>query len=134
MRYISLTEEEKQQLTELQKTSGNSVVRERSLCLLLSDKRYNVKEIASLTNLCRQTISTLLTTWESALAQNKLSTLSIASGRGAKVKLEPVAEFLPDLVEKHSRNLKPILDALEKEHSIKVSKATLQGFLKGAGL
>ncbi|MEN9917863.1 MAG: hypothetical protein RL662_299, partial [Bacteroidota bacterium] len=122
MRYISLTEEEKHQLTELQKASGNSVVRERSLCLLLSDKRFNIKEIVSLTNLCRQTISTLLTTWESALPENKLSTLSIAPGRGAKVKLEPVAGLLPDLVEKHSRNLKPILDALQKEHSIQVSK------------
>lgn len=134
MRYISLTEEEKHQLTVLQKASGNSVVRERSLCLLLSDKRFNVKEIASLTNLCRQTISTLLTTWESALPENKLSTLCIAPGRGAKVKLEPVAGLLPDLVEKHSRNLKPILDALQKEHSIQVSKVTLQSFFKGAGL
>jgi|UPI0003AB05EF hypothetical protein len=64
MRYISLAEEEKEQFTELQKTSENSVIRERSLCLLLSDKRFNVKEISSLTDLCRQTISTLLTTWD----------------------------------------------------------------------
>ena len=64
MRYISLAEEEKEQFTELQKTSENSVIRERSLCLLLSAKRFNVKEISSLTDLCRQTISTLLTTWD----------------------------------------------------------------------
>jgi|UPI00037E16E0 transposase len=70
----------------------------------------------------------------SALPENKLSTLSIAPGRGAKVKLEPVAELLPALVEKYSRNLKPILDVLEKEHSIQVSKVTLKNFLKGVGL
>ena len=134
MRYINLSEEEKEHLAKFQNTSKNSVVRQRSLCLLLSDKGFNIKEISYLTGLCRQTISTLLTAWESSSPENKFSTLRIAPGRGAKIKLKPVADLLPELVEKYSRNLKPILDVLEKEHSIQVSKVTLKSFLKGAGI
>jgi transposase len=68
--------------------------------------------------------------WESS--PDRYSTLSIAKGRGAKVKLDPVKELLPDLVKEHCRNLNPILDKLEKEHNIKVCKSTLQHFLKGS--
>ena len=133
MRTIRLNEEEKQQLTELQKTSVNSVVRKRCLYLLLSDNLYSMKEISSITNVHWETVSRLFDSWERATREQKLSVLSIAPGRGAKVKLNEVKDLLPELVEKHSRNLNPILAILEKEYNIKVCKSTLQNFLKGAG-
>ena len=134
MRRIRLTEEEKQQLENLYKTSPNSVVRERSFCLLLSNKGHNLVEIAAISTFCRQTLSTLLNAWESASSNEKLATLRIDSGRGAKVKLNSVKDLLPDMVKTHSRNLNPILELLEKEHNIKVCKLTLHNFLKGTGL
>jgi transposase len=134
MRYIRLTEEEKQRLTNLHKTSTNSVVRERSFMLLLSGNGMYVNEISSLFKHTRHTVSKLLSTWENGEDVQRFEALRVAKGRGAKVRLSPVAEMLPELVEKHSRNLKPILAILENEYSIKVSKQTLQNFLKGAGL
>lgn len=134
MRTIRLTEEEKQRLEDLHKTSANSVVRERSFMLLLSGNGMYVNEIASLFKHTRHTVSRLLSAWENGDDAQRFEALSVAKGRGAKVKLSPVAEMLPELVEKHSRNLKPILAILETEHSIKVSKQTLQNFLKGTGL
>ena len=104
------------------------------MCLLLSDKGNSLVDVAKLLNIHWNTVSRLLDKWSSVDNGNKFSVLHSAKGQGAKIKLEPVAELLPDLVEKYSRNLKPILDVLEKEHSIIVSKVTLQSFLKGAGL
>lgn len=134
MRYIRLTEEEKRELELLHKNSSNSVVRERSFMLLLSDNGMCVNEIALLLSHMRHTVSKVLTTWEKADGSSRFEALKVGKGRGPKVRLEPVAELLPELVEKHNRNLKPILAILEKEHTIKVSKQTLQNFLKGAGL
>ncbi len=134
MRYISLTEEEKQELELLHKTNANSVVRQRSLIILLSDNRNSINEIASFVKRSRRTVSDLLNTWERRGTRPPLDVLRVAKGRGAKVKLAPVKDLLPAMVEKHSRNLKPILASLEKEHSVKVSKQTLQNFLKEAGI
>ncbi|MGL5938698.1 MAG: hypothetical protein ACRCY5_08285, partial [Phocaeicola sp.] len=72
--------------------------------------------------------------WELSNADDKFSVLYSLEGRGAKVKLASVADILPALIKQHNRNLKPILEILEKEHSIKVCKLTLQNFLKGTGL
>jgi hypothetical protein len=63
-----------------------------------------------------------------------MKTLSVASGRGPKFKLEQVRDKLPEMVEKHSRNLNPIIHWLDVEHNIKICKQTLQTFLKDARL
>lgn len=134
MRYIRLTEEEKLELEALHKEGPNSVVRERSLMILLSNNRLCVNEIALFFNHTRHTVSRLLNRWESRDYAPYEEFLSVKSGRGAKAKLSPAAHLLPGLIEKHSRNLKPVLAILEKEHGIKVSRQTLRNFLKGAGL
>jgi len=51
----------------------------------------------------------LFNTWDSAFAKNKMKTLSVASGQVPKVKLEQVRDKFPEMVEKHCRNLNPIL-------------------------
>lgn len=133
MRHISLSEEEKSQLEELQKSSTNSVVRKRCTCLLLSGKGNSIAKVSWLTNVNRRTLERLLNKWEAADG-NRISVLYSAQGQGAKVKLQPVADLLPGLIEQHNRNLKPVLEILEKEYSIKVCKSTLQSFLKYTGL
>jgi len=134
MRRLTLTEQEKQKIEDLYKTSPNSVVRERCLCILLSNQGNSMSKVAEIVCLSWRTISRLLNKWDALDSDQKLSALYSAKGQGAKLKLKPVADLLPDLVQEHSRNLNPILDILAKEHSINVCKLTLQNFLKDAGL
>ena len=132
MRIIRLSEEEKEHLENLYKTSPNSVVRKRSLILLYSNEKRSIKEVGELVHVSRRSIERFFDAWESST--DKYSTLSIAEGRGAKVKLEPVKELLPAMAKEHSRNLNPILEELAENHNIKVCKLTLQNFLKDIGL
>ncbi len=132
MRFVKLSEEEKIQVANLYKTSPNSVVRNRCLSLLYSDEARSIKEVSSLVHVSRRSLERFFNAWESA--RDKYSTLSIAEGRGPKVKLESVRELLPNLVQEHSRNLNPILEELKSNYNIHVCKLTLQNFLKGLGL
>jgi hypothetical protein len=47
------------------------------------------------------------------------------------LKLKRVADILPELVKENSRNLNVVLDILEREHQLKITKQTLITFLKG---
>jgi transposase len=134
MRQLVLSEKEKQSIENLHKTSSNSVVRKRCLCILLSNQGNSMAQVAKTVGVSWRTISRLLDKWDAQAPEQKLSALYTAKGQGAKSKLKSVADLLPNLVEKHSRNLKPVLDTLEKEHSITVCKATLQNFLKDTRL
>jgi transposase len=131
MRNIILTEQERVELKELQKNSSNSVVRSRSLFILLSDNFHSISEISRITKCDRQSITRLFNAWDSSISKDKLKTLSIAPGRGAKLKLKDVAHLLPGMVEEHSRNLNLVLFILDNEYGIKICKLTLQNFLKG---
>lgn len=134
MRHIRLAEEEKLQMDDLQKNSPSFVIRRRCLSLLLSDNGHSITQVSRMLNVHRHTVERLINKWSTSNVDQKLSLLYSAKGQGAKVKLEPVADILAGLIEQHNRNLKPILDILEKEHSIKVCKSTLQRFFKGIGL
>jgi len=134
MRQLTLSIEEQQKVENLYNTSPNRVVRERCLCILLSNQGNSMTKVSKAVNVSWRTVVRLLNKWDALDSNQKLTALYTAKGQGAKVKLKPVADLLPDLVEAHNRNLNPVLDILEKEHSIKVCKLTLQNFLKGAGL
>ena len=130
MRYIILTESEREQLEQSYKTSTNFIERSRSLQILLSDRKNSMAEVSRITNIDIQAVIRLFNAWESASAESKMNTLLIASGRGPKVKLEQVRDKLPEMIEKHNRNLKPILHWLDIEYNIKICKQTLRTFLK----
>ena len=130
VRLIILTDSEREQLEKIHKTSTNIIERSRSLQLLLSDRKNSMAEVSRITKIDLQAIIRLFNAWDSASAENKMNTLSIASGRGPKVKLEQVRDRLPEMVEKHSRNLNPILHWLDIEYNIKICKQTLRTFLK----
>ncbi len=134
MRYIILTDKEREQLEQSYKTSTNFIERSRSLQLLLSDRKNSMADVSRITKIDLQAVVRLFNAWDSASAESKMDTLSIASGRGPKVKLEQVRDKLPEMVEKHSRNLNPILHWLYIEHNIKICKQTLRTFLKDARL
>lgn len=134
MRVVQLTEKEKEQLENLYKTSNNSVVRRRSLSLLLSNDKHSMKSICSITKVGRTSLYYFFNAWEQSQEEDRFTTLSIAEGRGPKVKLESVRQELPALLKEHNRNLNPVLDELEKKYNIKVCILTLQNFLKETGL
>jgi hypothetical protein len=134
MRYIVLTAKEREKLEQTYKLSTNFIERSRSLQLLLSDKRNSMAEVSRQSNADIQAIVRLFNAWESAAEEDKMKTLSVASGRGPKFKLEQVRDKLPEMVVKHSRNLNPIIHWLDIEHNIKICKQTLQTFLKDARL
>jgi len=132
MRYVILTNKEREQLEHSYKTSTNFIERSRSLQLLLSDRKNSMAEVSRITKINSQAVVRLFNAWNSASAENKMNTLSIASGRGPKVKLEQVRDKLLEMVEKHSRNLNPVLHWLDIEYNIKICKQTLRTFLKDA--
>jgi transposase len=131
MRYIALTEDELKLIESLFKTSDNSVERERCMFLKLSVQKKSMVEIARLMNVGRLRVTAFFDAWEQAKDwSEKVKTLRIKKGRGAKLKLEKFKEIIPVLVKENSRNLNVILGILERKHQIKISKSTLKNFLK----
>lgn len=132
MRYIELLEEEKKIVDYLYKNSPNSVVRERCMFLKLSVDRKSMMEISRIMKVGRLRVTLFFNAWEKAKTlKDKQETLGIKKGRGAKLKLKKVADLIPELVKENSRNLNVVLDILEREHQIKMTKQTLINFLKG---
>jgi transposase len=131
MRYIVLLEEELKVIDYLYKKSNNSVVRERCMFLKLSTDKKSMMEISRIMKVGRLRITLFFNAWEKAKTlKDKQETLSIKKGRGAKLKLKKVADLLPELVKEYSRNLNVVLEILEREHQIKMTKQTLINFLK----
>lgn len=129
MRYIKLSDEERDNLKKLRKTTSNAVVKSRIQCLLLSDKGHSMTEVARLTGSNWLKIVRFFNAWEQAEPNEKMATLSIRKGRGSKMKLKKVSDVLPDLVS-GDRKLNSILQILETEYHVKVCKLTLQKYLK----
>ncbi|WBX95590.1 MULTISPECIES: hypothetical protein [Chryseobacterium] len=131
MRFIELTEEESILVENLYKNSDSSVVRERCMFLRLSAQKKSMMEISRIMEVGRLRVTLFFNAWEQAEnLSEKQKTLSIKTGRGAKLKLDPVKDILPDLVKENSRNLNVVLNILEREHEIKITKPTLRNFLK----
>jgi hypothetical protein len=131
MRYITLSQDEQILVNKLEKESPNHITRLRCNLLKLSNKKLSMKAISRLTDVKWLRIVDFFNAWENAVnLEEKLKTLSIKKGRGAKEKLEPVKDIIPDLVNKNNRNLKAVLSILAEEHQINVCKVTLQTFLK----
>lgn len=131
MRFIILETTESSAIEKLYKSSNNSVVRERCMFLKLSMQRKPMQEISRIMQVGRLRISRFFNAWDKASTlEEKLKTLQIKKGRGAKLKLEKVKEILPDLVRENSRNLNVVVSILAENHQIKVCKLTLQAFLK----
>ncbi|WP_139326127.1 hypothetical protein [Chryseobacterium gambrini] len=131
MRFIELTEEESILVENLYKNSDSSVVRERCMFLRLSVQKKSMMEISRIMEVGRLRVTLFFNAWEQAEnLSEKQKTLSIKTGRGAKLKLDPVKDILPDLVKENSRNLNVVLNILEREHEIKITKPTLRNFLK----
>ena len=130
MRYIKLKTEDVELLEFLVKTSINNTIRKRSQCLLLSHQKRTIKDLAMIFDVERKTIERWLDKWDF----EGVNSLSIASGRGVKIRLKGFEEVINHQVGLHNRNIKNILTFLKEEHNIIVCKRTLRNFLKDARL
>lgn len=68
MRYIQLTSQQGQQLTQLYKTSPDHRERQRAHALLLSQRNYSIPDLADLFEVDRDTVSRWMTRWQDWLA------------------------------------------------------------------
>jgi len=131
MRFIELSKEELFWVNRLERESSNHIVRLRCNLLKLSGKKLSMKAISRLTDVKWRRIVNFFNAWEKAEnIDEKLKTLSIKEGRGAKSKLLPVQDLLPDLLKENSKNANAVLAVLSEQHNIKICKKTLQNFLK----
>jgi len=127
MRYVRLTEQEEEKLKEVYKSSGNSLERKRSQCLLLSHQGKPINELAGIFGVSRLTITNWLDKWEAG----GVGGIRFGPGRGRKQKLAGIGqEQLEAYVEGHSRNLNAVVALLKEKHAVEVSSKTLQRFLK----
>ena len=129
MRYVTLKTEEIEILETYSKSSNNTI-KKRSHCLLLSNQRRTIIDLANIFDVDRRTIERWFDKWE----KEGVNSLPISTGRGVKTRLNGLEGVVSEQVEIHSRNLKNVLLHLEVKHNIRICKKTLQNFLKDTGL
>jgi hypothetical protein len=129
MRFIELEDREKEELVRRYANHKSATVRKRVQALILSSQYYTIKEIIEATGMSRTTLYRFFEKWENADFSEKIDTLFIKNGRGAKPKLDSIIEELPDLVERYNGKIPVILRVIEEYYGIKVSRPTLQKYL-----
>ncbi len=108
-------------------TTISKSLRDRVQCLLLSNKRTKVKELATCFDVVPKTIYLWFDLWE----KHGVSGILLKAGTGRKKKLRAIeVQTIKELVGESPQNLKPVLDILRETHGVDVSKKTLQRFLK----
>lgn len=130
MRFIELEDNEKEELVRRYANHKSAIVRKRVQALILSSQYYSMKEIMEATGMSRTTLYRFFEEWENAELSEKIETLFIKNGRGAKPKLDSVIEELPDLAERYNGKISVILRVIEENYGIKVSRPTLQKYLR----
>ncbi len=132
MIYINqLTTEEIITLNEMHKNHPLHLSRKRAHSLLLSDQGMSVPMICSIYLVCRQTVSTWFTKWETL----GICGLVDNSGRGRPSLLsDKQKRAVTSHVKKSPRSLKTVLSNLEIELGFTISIDTLKNICKQAGL
>jgi transposase len=130
MRYIILKTEEIEALEQLHKNSTDMTVRKRSQCLLLSNQKRTIIDLANIFDVSRRSIERWFDSW----VKCGVDSLSIKPGRGVKTRLKDYGKEVLEQLELHNRNLKNVLLYFKVQHNIIICKKTLQNFLKDTGL
>ena len=134
MKYIKLTEREKTLLIQSLNSDNERLVKRCKAILLSSQEIYSMQEIADMLDICRTSVHYIFKEWEQLKKykpKNRIQIFGeIGEGRGAKSKLEPIKDKLPDLVKMYNRRTKKLLEIVEENYGIKVTRVTLQNYLK----
>lgn len=131
MRYIDISDFEKQSVEWTLKTSRNKTTRNRCMCILLSAKQIPMTQVAIEVGVSWHTVYRLKKKWNSCSGY-RIGLLEIAKGRGAKPKLTefPMVGIITKLLKAHSRNMKAVLNDLVAVHNTKVCEKTLRKFIR----
>ena len=126
-----LSDEELLTLKSMFKNHPSDVSRMRAQAVLLSSEGFNLKDLATVFSVCRQTTSTWLHSWE----ENGICGLldDLRSGRPCKLSLQQKLEAI-DLVKQSPRSLKTVLQQLFDKFDIKLSCSTLKRVCRQARL
>jgi transposase len=130
MRFIELEDSEKEELVRRYANHNNATVRKRVQALILSSQYYSMKKIMEATGMSRTTLYRFFKEWENTDLSERIDTLFIKDGRGAKPKLDSIKEELPDLAQRYNGRISVILRVIEENYGITVSRPTLQKYLK----
>jgi transposase len=126
-----LTDEESITLKEMHKYHPLHLSRKRAHALLLSHQGMSVPMICSTYGVCRQTVSTWFSKWET----KGICGLVDKSGRGRHSLLtDSQKNDVVARVEKSPRSLKTVLSEIEAEFGVALSIDTLKLICKQAGL
>jgi transposase len=127
MRYINLTQLEIQDLESMELTTVSQPLRDRTQCLLMSNKGAKVKELSLYFDVVPKTIFEWFNLWDSGGCLGILH----KSGTGRKAKLKDIsATTIEEIIKKYPRNLKGAIAELFETHHVKISVKTLQRYIK----
>jgi hypothetical protein len=128
MRFIrEINPETKKMLNRIYKFSKNHEVRRRAQAVLLSYDGKTIEELILIFKVTRKTIYNWFTSWE----DKKLIGLYNRKGRGRKplFKLLQKQEVI-QWVKKHPKNLNTVVNKINQEWGIRVSKETVKRTIK----
>ena len=128
MRYVSeMTESELITIESAYKNHPSARVRIRAQMIILSNKDYNVQEIADICQMTRQTVSTVISRWEEFGLIGLYDKPRPGKPRALTVEDE---KFIFDMVKEEPRSINKIISCLEDQRGKKVSKSTIKRVLK----
>ena len=129
-RFLQLTQSEREGLQTGFKKGKKATFRQRCHYILLSDKGYEIQQIAELYEVSRQ----LVARWFDRYEQQGIDGLHTRKGQGEPPILgidnQEHVVTVKELVNQHPQDLDPVLAALTKRLGRSMSKRTLQRFLK----
>ena len=133
LKFVSpLTEEQK---TELEEIKGSGIfperVRTRAHSILLSDRKFTIKEISNIFQYDRDTVSAWIDKWE----QEGPVSLSDKPGKGRKPVLTAEEQkILKRLIQENPRSSKTVAEKLKKETGKSLSHWSVRLWAKKFGL
>jgi transposase len=114
-------------LYRIYRESKHPVVRQRAQCILLSFQGWTMPQLIRLFNISRKTLYNWLTRWE----DERLIGLYDRIGKGRKPKLDQdQKQQIKEWVKKNPKNLKKVLNEVQEEWGISISKETIKRIVK----
>lgn len=128
LRVIELNEQEKKELEQGHREGNTHFFRQLCQMVLLKSEGRTSKDLAAILGKCEQSINTWLDRWQ----QEGIEGLKVKPGRGAKPKLDQVADLekVKQAVQANRQRLSVVKAALEKELNKEFSTKTLNRFVK----
>lgn len=132
MRFIrELNPETRKLLERISKESKSRQARERARCIILSFEGFSIEQLMAIFAVGRKTIYNWFTRWE----DQGLLGLYDQKGRGRKPKFnQEQEEQIKEWAKTEPKNLKKVLEKVNKDWGIKTSKDTIKRILKKLGM